>query len=658
MALDGYAGANIRLGSGGGASVDNALAALAVMGGKYHVVINDDVDKQPTPERPTDQPLCRLILSMGGIVAARFTLSTPGENAKDDDADAKFLGDELARIQIDKMNRIGKHPNLFGYGGNELGDNNHARQEEFLVTYLDTLGHAGYRAVVGNYSYKNPTHDLFALMPRAVAAIDHWKAMVGFHEGTVRDAKTFDQAVAYGAIGRARMWRERYGFKLWLTEFAGSYDAHNGYRVLYADDMPVWYDVLRKTAEQLRIPFSIYCMFEWQNGFHIYNDLPLLEEVGTINRLFPVLAPEEPPMLVTVYAADYICPDGSTFGVLSTNETVYCRTVDGRQYQCKNELAEQFITRPGAIERGADWSSLWTPDGKYQGFFYVQYKQRPAHPQDGWGAVWVEDWLTEGEEKTFPCWVVEYWHDGRIKAGPVESPNRIKFVKHYANYTLPTGVTIPDVIELLWRGEEVYAYQKGFGLVLWKNLRTEKTNYLVRGASGPAKAPIYPIHMPPDHWRNNVTQTYPPPTTGGENAALAKVPNSQYVFIRQQPNPTSSGSNPSAIVGELLIGDVVQYYPDAPVGAWVYVDPQLQVTRPPDRKSAAKGWVSLQGGAVEFVPPLLPPIPAPTGRLLTPEAEGRLRAHLQAISDATAAITAELDSAPEIGAPPDSGIPF
>lgn len=164
----------------------------------------------------------------------------------------------------------------------------------------------------------------------------------------------------------------------------------------------------------------------------------------------------------------------------------------------------------------------------------------------------------------------------------------------------------------------------------------------------------YPVKEQPP-----VTQpTYPPPTEGGKDAALAKVPNSQYVFIRQQPNPTSSGSNPSAIVGELLIGDVVQYFPDAPVGAWVYVDPQQQVVRPPDRKSAAKGWVSLQNGAVEFVPPLLPPIPAPSGRLLTPEAEGRLRAHLQAISDATAAIVAELDSAPEIGAPPDSGIPF
>lgn len=649
MTLDGYAGANIRLGSGGGASVDNALTALAVMGGKYHVVINDDVDKQPTPERPTDQPLCRLILNMGGIVAARFTLSTPGENAKDDDADAKFRGDELARIQIDKMNRIGKHPNLFGYGGNELGDNNPARQEEFLVTYLDTLGHSGYQAVVGNYSYKNPTHDLFALMPRAVAAIHHWNAIVGFHEGSVRDARTFDEAVAYGAIGRARMWRERYGFRLWLTEFAGSYDAHNGYRVLYADDMPTWYDVLRRTAELLGIPFSIFTLFEWQNGFHIYNDPPLLEEVGRINRLFPVIElPEEPPMPVTVYAPDYICPNGTTYGVLSTDETVYCRTVDDRQMQWKNELGEQFITRPGAIERGADWSSLWTPDGKYQGFFYVQYKQRPEHPQDGWGAVWVEDYLTEGEEKTFPCWVVEYWHDGRIKAGPVESPNRIKFVKHYANYTLPTGVTITDVIELLWRGEEVYAYQKHFGLVLWKNLRTGATNYLVRGASGPAKAPIYPIHMPPDNWRNNLTQ--PPAWQNhqwGERIDNAVVLAGANINVRNAPSELGT-----TVVGTLRNDDVVTYW-TIPYQSRTGLEYKwFKILHEGQERYVA------EVAGLQFVPPLLPPIPVPTGRLLTPEAEGRLRAHLQAISDATAAIVAELDSAPEIGAPPDSGIPF
>lgn len=159
----------------------------------------------------------------------------------------------------------------------------------------------------------------------------------------------------------------------------------------------------------------------------------------------------------------------------------------------------------------------------------------------------------------------------------------------------------------------------------------------------------YPVKEQPP-----VTQpTYPPPTEGGKEAALAKVPNSQYVFIRQQPNPASSGSNPSAIVGELLIGDVVQYYPDAPVGAWVYVDPQQQVTRPPDRKSAAKGWVSLQNGAVEFVPPLLPPEPEPEGVTLTPAQVAQLRALSKDVDAANAGIMAILDAAE--GAPPSSG---
>lgn len=290
MKLDGYIGANIRLGAGGGASTDNALSALSVMGGKYHVVINDDASKQPTEQYPNEKPLSRHIIERGGVVAARLTLSTPGDRAGDDDADAKISGSELARLQIDHMNKLGKHENLWGYGGNELGDTQPARQEEFLIQYLDTLGHSGYRAVVGNYSDRNPTYDLFEQMPRAVAAIHRWGAKVGFHEGAVREADTYEKAVALGTIGRALHWRQKYGFDLWLTEFAGTYDAFAGYKRLYAGRMQVWYDVLRKTAlfcQQNNVPLSIFTLFEWEQDFAFYNDARLLTEVGSINTAYP-----------------------------------------------------------------------------------------------------------------------------------------------------------------------------------------------------------------------------------------------------------------------------------------------------------------------------------------------------------------------------------
>lgn len=479
--MDGWLGANIRLGSGGGASTDNALRALRVMGGRYHVVINDDVDKQPTSQYPNEKPLSRHIIEAGGIVAVRFTLSTPHDNARDDDADAKFRGDELARIHVDAMNQIGKHENLFGYGGNELGSV-WDRQEEFLVTYLDTLGHNGYRGVIGNYSYKRPEEDAFEHMPRAVAAIKRWKAIVGFHEGTVDEARTYEAAVAYEAIGRAVRWREKYGFDVWLTEFAGSADAHNGYRVLYRDDPELWHQVLYKTvaniASKHRIPVDIYCMFQWQTGFHIYDDTALLEEVGSINRLFPVQ--EIAPVATRLDMMHYVCPPNGKqlrlFGL--GDEHAQCtQETDGWVLQRKNELSEEFQVTASRIRRGADTSSLYTPDGQYKGFFYIQYTKQSNGSLD-YGCDWCPRYMEPGETFIRNAHIVELYHDGRVKA-EYDATTTLTFVQFHASFTDPqSGIALKNVIELHWGGEEHYYYAEGYGLIRWWNVRENYGSWL------------------------------------------------------------------------------------------------------------------------------------------------------------------------------------
>lgn len=98
--------------------------------------------------------------------------------------------------------------------------------------------------------------------------------------------------------------------------------------------------------------------------------------------------------------------------------------------------------------------------------------------------------------------------------------------------------------------------------------------------------------------RNNpiMSQTIPPPTSGGVPATLTAVPSS-FVNSRSQPNGSASD------LGDLLIGDQVTYYPNYhPETGWVYQVPTTTVPRPAGRQPAAAGWVSLQGGAVVFTP--------------------------------------------------------
>lgn len=91
----------------------------------------------------------------------------------------------------------------------------------------------------------------------------------------------------------------------------------------------------------------------------------------------------------------------------------------------------------------------------------------------------------------------------------------------------------------------------------------------------------------------------PPPTTGGVNATLTKMPGS-YVNFRIQPNSSAPD------VGDAYKGDDGVYYPDAISGGWGYFR----------RSDGTEGWISLQNGAVAFtVDAPEPPDPEPPSGL-------------------------------------------
>lgn len=72
----------------------------------------------------------------------------------------------------------------------------------------------------------------------------------------------------------------------------------------------------------------------------------------------------------------------------------------------------------------------------------------------------------------------------------------------------------------------------------------------------------------------------PAPTVGGVTATLARIPGS-WVNVRAQPD--------GADVGDLRVGDSGTLYPDASQGDWVFF-----------ANARVRGWVSRQGGAVQF----------------------------------------------------------
>lgn len=278
--MSGYIGAHIIGGAGGGYSRDSADRVLGDIGGKGVVVVNDAA-------------MVRKVLERGGIAAHR--INRP--NFEDDDGDAHF--DAVAYVNVANIElsvaETGLPPDRRGviYLGNEIGTGTPARTEEWLVRGCDRATALNRKVVMGNWSYLNPYDGYFPKIERAIQALKRNGGWMGHHEGSDAQYRTFEAAFASGAIGGCLKWKQAYGYKVWLTEFAGSLTAHDGYKALYAGQPEQWVDVLLKTVVNLCAPhdilLSIYTMFEWQRDFAFYNDPALIGAIASINRRYPVM---------------------------------------------------------------------------------------------------------------------------------------------------------------------------------------------------------------------------------------------------------------------------------------------------------------------------------------------------------------------------------
>ena len=181
----------------------------------------------------------------------------------------------------------------------------------------------------------------------------------------------------------------------------------------------------------------------------------------------------------------YVCPPGGKkyrlFGL--GDESCQCvQANDGWVEFRKNRHMEEFYVTDSVIGRGADTSEI-SRDGVHPtGQFYILYARRP----DGsltYGAPWAKRLMAVGEKFHRDCHVIRYNNvDGSIVAQYDDASDLVLNAHHDELPFSESGITVKDVLELQWGGEEVYYYGKDYGLVGWKNLRTGQGSFI--GAAG------------------------------------------------------------------------------------------------------------------------------------------------------------------------------
>ena len=166
--------------------------------------------------------------------------------------------------------------------------------------------------------------------------------------------------------------------------------------------------------------------------------------------------------------ADYICPaNGKPFKLSSNESCQSIKAADGWIEFRKNRHMEEFRVTPTAIQRGAD-TSLISKDGiDPVGTFYIQYAGSKEHPI--YGCDWVARYMSEGQVFHRSCLVNVYDYTGKLLTSDVVDSD-IVLRKHHNSLLLPSGITVNDVLEFQWGGNEIYFYAKGYGLVGWRYL--------------------------------------------------------------------------------------------------------------------------------------------------------------------------------------------
>lgn len=296
--------------------------------------------------------------------------------------------------------------------------------------------------------------------------------------------------------------------------------------------------------------------------------------------------------------SEYLAPDGAQPYTLDSGEL--CRSVrqpSGYTRFLKNQHYETLWVDNLFMYRGLDTSGL--PGEVYALFTGERY-----------GSAWARRFMSVGDVFERVADVRHYDASGRYLRTDAQVVTYLKLAQHFTVLTLDeTQQSVADVLlfeqafdAAMKTVYEQYYFAKGLGLVKFDFFGDPPFHSRFSGFT-PIKPEFVPMPNfsepvpPPIEKESKPVSTIQPPTSGGVKAALAKLPGA-YVNVRSEPDATAS-----TIRGTLNRDEVVTaYVNDSSAPGWVYVE-AFPVT----------GWVSLQNGAVQFVPELLPvPTPTPT----------------------------------------------
>lgn len=355
------------------------LPLMQQMGGRYAMIVND-------------WEMARDWLVAGGIPILR--LKTPAYN--DDDGDAHYDAAEYVHHANHLLTEAERDlpPEYQKVGivhlGNELGHTEPARQDAWGQSGVTTSTSVQRACIFGNYPFQfavaHPA--FFSKIPKTLAALrvnqGRWgeKGKLGFHCGTYGAVWKAEDAITDGAIGGFRAAQKLYGFRVGITEFAGSLTPHDGWEVMY-EDKGGWVTWALQIEKSLGIALTLadfvclYCLPQWNVGRGFGYDDPKPESahyklraaIRQINGVYRV-----PPQTAAITP----CPDPATLG--EPELQLVLDTVD-----LTANVREQCNTSSrilGSIKEGDIVTARPTPTEKINGYIW----RALTKPWVGWVA--------------------------------------------------------------------------------------------------------------------------------------------------------------------------------------------------------------------------------------------------------------------------------
>lgn len=264
--MNGCIGVHIEANSEG-YSRDRAIETARRIGGKYAVVVNDNL-------------LCQMLLDVGITPIHRINR----QGFLDDNAHQKGYSarDYVRTAAIEVPDK-----RCLLYLNNEPGQNDLERLRDFMLEGIDEANKLGRTLVCFNWAYGNPEPETENVLYPVYEAIDKGEHKLGAHEGTDLAHPTLASCYPF-LIGRFVPVMQRYGFGVIVTEYAASKDAHHGYQTWDSHFAESSRDTVREVYAPNNVYMTPFTTFTWQTGFAYVDDAALQSSWAETNRLYPV----------------------------------------------------------------------------------------------------------------------------------------------------------------------------------------------------------------------------------------------------------------------------------------------------------------------------------------------------------------------------------